>query len=245
MRTMASNAVIVAHRGLHQSHPENSLAAFKAGWDAGVQWCECDVHASADGVPFVIHDPTLDRTTTMKGLVNTKRSDELAGVIPTLAEVISAMPEGCGLLIEIKPAKDAELVRAVLDLVSDRRCIIQSFDVQNIRWSWQWQPALPTALLIDSEEELSEAANQQGPWQYVCVDHRLLALPSVSLIRGRGTRLGAWTVNTPEEIARAMRLGAELIITDQPLTAMLQCSDRSALANDPSPQTPESGKSAG
>src|SRR5271156_5650201 len=61
--------IIVAHRGLHGELPENSLAAMVAAWDAGILWCECDVHLSRDGEAIVIHDETLDRTTTGQGPV--------------------------------------------------------------------------------------------------------------------------------------------------------------------------------
>jgi glycerophosphoryl diester phosphodiesterase len=58
-----TSPIVVAHRGLHDEHPENSLRAFLAAWEAGVEWCECDVRGSREHEPFVIHDETLERTT--------------------------------------------------------------------------------------------------------------------------------------------------------------------------------------
>src|SRR6476661_5043820 len=68
---------IVAHRGLHHDAPENSQAALVAALKAGFRWVECDVWDSLDGFPVVIHDESLERTTTGTGLVHQRRLDEL------------------------------------------------------------------------------------------------------------------------------------------------------------------------
>ena len=70
---MARTPTIVAHRGLHRQDPENSLAAAVAALRAGFEWIECDVWPSADGVPVLIHDETLDRTTTATGRVGDRK----------------------------------------------------------------------------------------------------------------------------------------------------------------------------
>src|SRR5687768_17797662 len=97
--------MIVAHRGLHHFDPENSLAAFVEARRRQVWWAECDVWPSADGVPVVIHDETLDRTTAGTGPVAGLRWGQLAALklrhedgtvdghshLPGLAEVIDAV----------------------------------------------------------------------------------------------------------------------------------------------------------
>src|SRR6476661_2308744 len=74
---LSKGPTIVAHRGLHDKHVENTLAAFKAGWEAGIEWCECDVHFSSDGVAVVIHDDTVDRTTSGTGFVANLNAKQL------------------------------------------------------------------------------------------------------------------------------------------------------------------------
>jgi len=69
---------IVAHRGFCKAHPENSLSAFRSAERIGCEWVECDVHSSADGVPVVIHDDTLDRTTSGSGPVAAKAFSDLS-----------------------------------------------------------------------------------------------------------------------------------------------------------------------
>src|SRR5215213_901611 len=65
----AGRPLIVGHRGAMGYAPENTLASFERAVALGVDAVECDVHLSADGVPVVIHDHTLDRTTDGHGLV--------------------------------------------------------------------------------------------------------------------------------------------------------------------------------
>jgi glycerophosphoryl diester phosphodiesterase len=210
---MDNPPIIVAHRGLHAQYPENSLAAFRAAWEAGLDWCECDVHAASDGVPVVIHDDTLDRTTTLSGPVAAMSSGALAGVIPTLRQVIEAMPGGGGLMVEIKPP-DQALVNIVLDQTRGIRCVIQSFAAQNLRWARQYQPAAELVLLVENETALAAADEH---WTAVHVEHRLLQSPAVAELHRRGVKIGAWTVNTRDDVLRAARFGAYAIITDDPM----------------------------
>lgn len=106
----------VAHRGGAARWPENSLTAFRGAIGGGAKLVELDVHLTADGEIAVIHDPTLDRTTVVSGLVSACTLDDLRRArlrssdgtvsddcVPTLGEVLAiAGPAGVGLLIEIK-----------------------------------------------------------------------------------------------------------------------------------------------
>src|ERR687883_1387791 len=60
---------VVAHRGASARAPENTLRAFELALEEGADALELDVHATADDVPVVVHDPTLDRTTNVAGAV--------------------------------------------------------------------------------------------------------------------------------------------------------------------------------
>lgn len=106
----------VAHRGGAARWPENSLTAFRGAIAGGARLLELDVHLTADGELAVIHDPTLDRTTSGTGplarcTVADLRRARLRGTdgaltddwVPTLDEVLAvAAPAGVGLLVEIK-----------------------------------------------------------------------------------------------------------------------------------------------
>jgi glycerophosphoryl diester phosphodiesterase len=113
---------VYAHRGGCALGPENTLAAFDIGLAAGADGLELDVHLSADGIPVVVHDATLDLTTSTAGPVSARSADELARVdagfrfqdasgaapfrgqgigVPTLAEVLRRYP-GVPVIVELK-----------------------------------------------------------------------------------------------------------------------------------------------
>src|SRR4051812_43743701 len=137
----------VAHRGYSAVAPENTLPALAAGVLAGASFIEFDVRTTVDGVPVVIHDRTVDRTTTGSGPVweltwadvaaldaGSWFSPAYAGLrVPLLAEVLDllAPADSVELLIEIKPPATAGQVQTILDMVSERgllgRTVVQSF----------------------------------------------------------------------------------------------------------------------
>jgi glycerophosphoryl diester phosphodiesterase len=139
--------LVIAHRGGAKLAPENTMAAFANGLSLGSDGLECDVHLSRDGVPVVIHDATLDRTTDATGPVGARSAAELANVdagyrfspghgefpfrgrgigVPTLEAVLRTFT-GVRVIIEMKQGEPA-LARAVADLVrlakaAERVCV--------------------------------------------------------------------------------------------------------------------------
>lgn len=141
---------MIGHRGAAAHAPENTLLSFGRALEHGAEALELDVHLSADGVPVVHHDATLDRTTSGRGLVAAHTVAELrrldAGArfsrdggrshpfrgrgvtIPTLDEVLAAFP-AVPLVVEIKTAAASPAVRAVLERHGGAaRCVVASFD---------------------------------------------------------------------------------------------------------------------
>lgn len=143
---LSRDRLVFAHRGGAGLAPENTMAAFANGLALGSDGLECDVHLSRDGIPVVIHDPTLDRTTDATGPVVERTAAELATIdagyrfrnlagrpefrgrgfgVPTLEEVLRAHPVRT--IIEMKVGS-AALARAVIDAIartgaSDRVCV--------------------------------------------------------------------------------------------------------------------------
>ena len=155
------------HRGGAKLGPENTMPAFARGLAAGADGFECDVRRSADGVPVVIHDATLDRTTDRSGPVSGHSVPELAavdatcrfrpppdvpgpipraGIVP-LAEVLQAFPRA-RLIVEVKD-DSAELARAVADVVQRSgaapRVCVGSFHRAVVRAIRAYAPDLTTS----------------------------------------------------------------------------------------------------
>jgi len=129
---------VFAHRGGSALAPENTLAAFEHGLRVGADGLELDVHLSADGVPVVVHDPTLDRTTNATGLVAARTAAELARLdagwcfagprgdfpfrgqglgIPALREVLLRHRD-VPIIIEMKIDSEAMAMRVAGDIVA-------------------------------------------------------------------------------------------------------------------------------
>jgi len=131
------------------SPPENTLPAFKAGWETGAVGCELDAHVTSDGEVIVIHDSTTDRTTNASWVVADRTADELRSLdagrwkhprwagtpLPLLSEVLAIIPAGRQLFIELKDGPQvvpgaAEAIRAAGKGPS--QVVLTSFDVDTI-----------------------------------------------------------------------------------------------------------------
>ncbi len=228
---------VIAHRGYSAVAPENTLPAFAAAVAAGADWVELDVRTTADGVPVVIHDRTLDRTTAGTGPVADCPAGDLAtldagswfspayaGVpVPTLAAALDLLDRaGTRILLEIKPPATGAEVEAVVAQVAGRgltaRTILQSIDDDVLRAA--------AAALPDLRRGVLRFTPDPDPVR-ACVEHRAVCYnPSLKdLVRdpelaprlqATGVRVMPWTVNTAAGWADAVDLGVDGIITDRP-----------------------------
>lgn len=216
----ASVPVIVAHRGWWRSQGfvENSARAFAAARAAGFE-VECDVWPSADGQPVVIHDRTLDRTTGSRGEVAGHRADELRHIrlrepeadamLPLLADVAHLVS-----YVEVKATDSPQFVRRVIEIMGARPWLMQSFDARTLVYALEANPRLPIALLVEDRAAF-QVALERG-WA-VYADHAVLDEAVVGQLREQGLRVGAWTVNAEGDIHRVLRLGADVVISDEPM----------------------------
>lgn len=233
---------LVGHRGAMAYAPENTRASFEKAWRLGVDAVECDVHLSQDGVPVVLHDATLDRTTSGRGTVRGKKWRELrrldAGAwfgpsfrgepLWRLQDLLawakfkkgrSGAP--LGLLIEIKksstPRAVAEaVVRAVRARGFLRRVLVISFDGAALRAVKTLCPALPTGFLLSTL-----AAGWDGTVSRLGADgvfprYTFIGPALVARVKKRGWFLGTWTVNQSADMRRLARWGVDAIASNVP-----------------------------
>ena len=186
--------LIYAHRGSSAIHPENTLRAFRQALAIGVDGIEFDVHATADGIPVVIHDRDIGRTTDGDGYVDQILLARLetfdAGQgerVPALAEVLALVGDAAHLDIEIK---GSDVEQAVLDVLAQH---------PTVRWaisSFAWD-TLRTLHRLDPVVELWPLAEHAGDELIAIATD--LASPAVSLYTG---------AYTAENAAKLSRCGA-------------------------------------
>jgi glycerophosphoryl diester phosphodiesterase len=212
----------VAHRGLHTSCPENSLAAFAAAIGAGAQGIELDVHASGDGILFVHHDSDiemdgarheisrLDSKTVARHLIDGDAA------IPTLDQALELTGSRCDVYVEIKAKGIEETVARCLrrHAPNVERFAVHSFDHRIVKRMLELMPSVRTGILqvsylVDTVVAMRRAG-ASDLWQ-----HRdFIDAALVNDVHAGGGRVVAWTSNSEDEWERFAAIGVDAVCTD-------------------------------
>ncbi len=239
--------VIVAHRGGAGLWVENSISAFRRALAADYRAVEFDVHFTRDGVPVVIHDLTVDRTTDGQGAVADMsladlRRLRLAGtdgeVVPTLAELLDLLaPSDCAAIVEIKFSADAPDLRVrcrtladALDAASMRdRVTITAFDWRAIAVMAELGRGFDLTGVLRASDVGGAAGATAAAQRVKAIGGRQLGLQFQAVDAGvvaacaaEGVGLGVWTPNAADDLKRLQRLGVGWIITDRPDLARME-----------------------
>ena len=227
----------IAHRGAGKLAPENTLAAFRLGASHGYRAFECDLKLSADGVPFLLHDATLERTTSGSGTASDQPWAELSQLdaggwhsrqfagepLPSLQAIAAFVLKNDFLLnIELKPTPGAETLTGRVVAEHATRLwagaavppLLSSFHPDALAAAAEAAPALPRALLLDG----LWPGWQQAALSLGCValvtHHRLMDADLLALTRRAGWRAMVYTVNEAADAQRLLALGIDGLITD-------------------------------
>lgn len=219
--------------------PENTLAAFRRAAEMGADGVELDVQCTADGVPVVIHDFTLERTTDGRGLVRQATWANLqtldAGAwfapafagqrIPSLEEVLEVLGETLLLNVELKARGpgDGRLEAAVAQAVEGsgltERVLVSSFNPWCL-WRFRRRvPRISLALLTAPDQPLPL---RRGWLRRLCgadtlhPHHSMITPAFMEKTRRRGIWVNAWTVNDAETMHRLWRWGVGMVASDAP-----------------------------
>lgn len=228
----------VAHRGAGKLAPENTLAAFRLGAEHGYRMFECDAKLSADGVPFLMHDATLERTTNGIGRGGDQPWDQLARLdagswhsrayagepLPTLENVARwSIANRHFFNIEIKPTPGLEtrtgdvVARHAARLWAGQEVppLLTSFRPEALQAAQLAEPQLPRGLLLDTLwDGWLEMAQALQCVAIVC-NHALWDAHTVRKARQAGLRCLSYTVNDDWAAERLLALGTDAIITDR------------------------------
>ncbi len=213
----------IGHRGAKGYVAENTLASFQKAIDLNVDTIELDVHLSLDGEIMVIHDETINRTTTGNGFVKDMTSVELKAFgIPTLKEVILLVNQKCVINIEIKEAKaTTKVVDLIRKFVSENQYNYNLFQISSFDWDVLEQVSLLNSnLLIDvlTDESIENALTFAQKIKAYSINpfYQLLNKEKVTLLQQNGFLVFPWTVNEFAEIEKMKSFNVDGIISDFP-----------------------------
>lgn len=231
---------LMGHRGAPSLAPENTLAGFRAAYDAGARWTEADVCVLGDGTPVMFHDSTLDRCTDRSGSVETLSASDLASVnanrqfsdgpfaaIPRLNEALELFLElGMGLNLELKlhdHVAPQALVDAVASILRNQsfpldQILLSSFDFDVLRATKAALPEFPLAVIADdfSPEVLDLARELEADslnlwWERLNYEQTQTALQA-------GFTVNVWTANDAAAVSSMLSWGVTGFMSDCPQT---------------------------
>lgn len=226
--------LIISHAACASHAPENTLAGIRMALELGADAVEVDVRGSADAVPILMHDPTVDRTTDGSGpvaalpLAQIQRLDAGARAfggafrgerVPTLAEALAVTRHRALLIAEIKqPDIAPRLAKVIREAEALDAVMIWSFFPEALTALRASEPQLPCCLLSQRaadwphERELALRLGLQG----VSLHHHSLSQEMADAARRSSLSLYTWTIDTYEDLRRVLTLGVDGIVTNYP-----------------------------
>lgn len=230
---------LIGHRGAARHAPENTLAGMRTGALQGALWVELDVKITRDGVPILMHDDDVDRTTDGRGPVagmdfaDIRRLDAGSWFgtafrgerVPTLAEAIQAARLlDINLNLEIKPCpgRDEQTAGIALSMAlslwpADRPPpLISSFSIESLAMAKVVAPHWPRGYLMDEEpSDWADIADRLDA-ATINVNAKKQSADSIGAFRATGRPVLAYTVNDPVQARQLFQWGVAGVFTDTP-----------------------------
>jgi glycerophosphoryl diester phosphodiesterase len=208
---MARPMLRLAHRGDWRRAPENTIPALLAGLKVpGCDGLEFDVRLSADGVPVLLHDETLDRVQGRPESVAELKARALEELgVPSLADVLAALPHRAFLDVELKARHD----RAVVEVLAAGRgpglvnAVVSSFLPDTLERIAGLVPLWPRWLNARDLEPTTIATATELECRAISVEWHAIDAKSLARARAADLQVAAWTVRRRATAARLARLG--------------------------------------
>lgn len=233
---------VIAHRGASAYAPENTLSAFRMAVAQGAHAVEMDAKLTKDHAVVILHDATLERTTSGHGALHEHTYREIRQLdagshfsedfrqerIPTLEEVLEAVGEH--LLLNIELTNYARPLDALPELAAEivhqfgleNRTLFSSFSPLALIKLRKIHPEMARALLVHPREpKLLRWLFQKLTRIHAFHPHFSLVTPAmISYMRSKMLLTNTWTVNDPESMAKFFQWSVDGVITDYPDLAL-------------------------
>lgn len=229
------NLKVTSHRGFSHDIPENTIPAIDKAIDEGADYVEVDVRVTKDGVPVLLHDSSLKRTTGLKKNIYDATYEEVteldAGVwmdksfagtkVPTLQEVLENCKGRVLLNLDLKYRNEEEgLTEKVVSLIEEYemvwQCVITSTSLKCLEEVKELNPDIRTGYIT---YQLYSGLIENEAVDFFSMKSNLITKNILGTIHDNGKELIVWTVNSKTEIERLRRIGVDNIITDNPAYA--------------------------
>lgn len=230
---------VIGHRGACAYAPENTLSSFVKAAQLNIKWVEFDVTTSSDGVPIIIHDDTLNRTTNGHGKVNHYPYSHLqfldAGKwfnsvfsnerIPSLMTIINFLQDmNMFANIEIKTAHECEesLIKKIIKEMQpylsqgNEKFLFSSFSTQALSLLRKYSPDCQLGLLLDDWAPDWKKTCMQLNCVSVHVNEKIITEKIAREIKAMGKFLLCYTVNDPARAKELFSYGVDAVFSDIP-----------------------------
>lgn len=243
--TPLKRPLIIGHRGASRDAPENTLESFRLAWDQGADGIEADFRLTADNKIVCIHDETTRRTTGAELIIADSTLKELrhldaglwkgpcwsGAMLPTLTEVLAAIPSGTWFFIEIKCGLEivAPLEKVLRESgISPQRIRMLSFSAPLVAelkqrlpdwhtcWLCDYRHNLPGLIWRSTMEKVLEILSRSNADGLASANVAFLDRELADTLKGLGKELHVWTVDTPTAAQNLCELGVDSIMTNRP-----------------------------
>lgn len=213
----------IGHRGAKGYVAENTLASFQKAIELNVDGIELDVHLTLDGKLVVVHDDTIDRTTSGSGFVKEYAAKELSALgIPSLESVFDLVNRSCFINVELKTYESADKVVELIEhFISKKKWKYTDFIVSSFDWNALQQVSflndnIQIGVLTSTDISLALAFAKFIKAYSVHPYYHLLTAENVAQMQSKNLKVYPWTINEPEDIIFVRSLLVDGIITDFP-----------------------------
>lgn len=233
---MKPYVLVIGHACAAGEAPANTLAGVRSCLDCHAEAMEIDVQLCADGVPVLMHDDTVDRTTNLKGPVREKSLAELQAAdagngepVPTLDQVLSLVAGRLTVMCELKatpdaPDQDQACVDAVVEVIRKHKAeawtAIHSFNPVMVERARNTEPRVSATIITGpiQGEQIDRLLGglMKRNAQAISVEHHCVDRALVEKAKRRQVSVWSWTADTPEDWARIVEAGVDGIITNVP-----------------------------
>jgi len=231
--------LVIGHRGASAHAPENTLAAFALALEQGADGIEFDIKRCQTGEVVIMHDETVDRTTSGTGRVHELALSQLRELdggngerVPLLDEVFEQLGQrdtasGKPFIFNVEvtnyPTPNDGLEQAVVEVVRrhklEPRVLFSSFNPLSVRTLSQRAADIPRAILYSADMPVALRRVWLGPFvphQFRHPQFNMVNPPMVQALARKNLRVNAWTVNAPDEMRRLVSCGVNGLIGDSP-----------------------------